>query len=105
LSSLLLALAVGAPTRAADTSYKIQRIVQYGDTVGGVPVRVNNGEFTIYGLTDSEQIAFSTWVDGFKNGAAVMQYAGASLPRLPCRARRARSASGLTTSSDGNRRA
>ncbi len=36
LGSLLLALAVGPPTRAAEITYKIQPLIKAGDTVGGL---------------------------------------------------------------------
>jgi hypothetical protein len=59
----------------ADTRYKIQPIVKFGDTVAGVTVKAENGAFLVYGLTDSGTITFTTWVAALRNGVAVIQYA------------------------------
>jgi hypothetical protein len=59
----------------ADTRYKIQPIVKFGDTVVGVTVKGENGAFLVYGLTDSGTITFTTWDATLRNGAAVIQYA------------------------------
>jgi hypothetical protein len=57
LGSLLLALIVSLPARAAEISYKIQRIVTVGDTIAGVTInrthRLHPGT-----LNDQGQLAF-----------------------------------------------
>lgn len=69
--TLLLATGVAR----ADTQYKIQPIVKFGDTVANVTVKTENGAFLVYGLTDSGTITFTTWVAALRNGVAVVQYA------------------------------
>lgn len=77
-SRLMMALAgilLAAAETQADTQYKMQPIVKYGDTVAGVNVKVAGGAFLIHGLTDSGLLAFTTWVAEFPNGIALIQYA------------------------------
>jgi hypothetical protein len=86
LTVLALGLTLLAPgaAPAADTSYKIRRIVQIGDSVGGQKLQ---GGFAVGALNDSGQLAFLTATilngSGLTNGNALLfQYANNQLVPL-----------------------
>jgi hypothetical protein len=72
---LLLALAVGAPARAADLTYKIQPIFKIGDRVAGINTKPTANGISLEGLNDRGQIDFAISPADNPNGGALLQYA------------------------------
>src|SRR6266852_3822081 len=77
LAGLTLGLALLAPgaARAANLTYKIQPIVQLGDTAGGVPLPLN-GYWSLGGLSDDGQILFDVFTASPIATDRLIQYAG-----------------------------
>jgi hypothetical protein len=80
-TALVASLGLFAPSTArAQSTYKIQPILQPGDAVGGVVLPKSDGNFVIGTLNDSGQLVFSvTHADGSET---LIQYADGKLTRI-----------------------
>jgi hypothetical protein len=74
-AGLLLALAISAPARAAEITYKIQRIFKLGDQVAGIDTKPSANGILLEGLNDRGHILFATFTVANPNGIALLRFA------------------------------
>jgi hypothetical protein len=77
IRALLGLTLLGHSVAGAQTTYKVQPIVKFGDTVEDVVIKTTNGDFEIGALNDNGQLVFLA--ENKAGGEVLLQYAGGKL--------------------------